>query len=268
MLYRNVSFRTNRWGMRDRGYDSLPPAGAYRVALLGASHVMGDGVGDGETFEWLVEDRLNRTPGLASARYEILNFAVAGYTAAQQLVVVRSRALAFSPHAVMLVAHSNDPGNLGVHISRMLRAGVALPDARLAAIVARAGVDGTTTEEAAQRLLQPVRQELLAATYELIADECTRRGVRAIWVHVPTPGDAPSAEELAAMRGAARDAGFEVIDLGEIYPAESDHLRVAKWDWHPNAAGHRVIADHLYEALRSRGVLPPAATAPVAGAVR
>ena len=48
---------TNRWGMRDQDYENVPRTGTYRVAVLGASSVMGWGVGDGETFEALVEAR-------------------------------------------------------------------------------------------------------------------------------------------------------------------------------------------------------------------
>jgi hypothetical protein len=67
----------NRWGMRDQDYEAQPAAGVHRMALLGPSTVMGWGVGDGETFEALVENRLNRErPQAPFVKYEILNFAV------------------------------------------------------------------------------------------------------------------------------------------------------------------------------------------------
>ena len=40
-------FSTNGWGMRDRDYAQRKPAGTLRIALLGPSHVMGNGVADG-----------------------------------------------------------------------------------------------------------------------------------------------------------------------------------------------------------------------------
>ena len=46
--------------MRDQDYERSPPPNTFRIALLGPSNVMGWGVGDGETFEALVEERLNR----------------------------------------------------------------------------------------------------------------------------------------------------------------------------------------------------------------
>src|SRR5262245_18828710 len=76
----------NRWGMRDRDTTREKPAGTYRIAILGPSHVMGSGVADGETFSDILEERLNQAAGPASPlRYEVLNFGVAGYTLFQQL---------------------------------------------------------------------------------------------------------------------------------------------------------------------------------------
>ena len=95
---------TNRWGMRDQDYELKPAPGTFRAAVLGASSVMGWGVGDGETFEALVEERLNREQaGAPFAKYEILNFGIPGYQPPQQLVALE-KALAFSPDAVFYVA--------------------------------------------------------------------------------------------------------------------------------------------------------------------
>ena len=65
-LYPNISiewngnkFTTNEFGMRDRSYTKAKPDQVLRIALLGPSHVMGNGVADDETFEALLEDRLN-----------------------------------------------------------------------------------------------------------------------------------------------------------------------------------------------------------------
>jgi hypothetical protein len=96
-----ISFRekllsVNRWGMRDRDYERQASPGTYRVALLGASHAMGLGVGDGEPFEAVLEDKVNRElPD--GPRLEILNFAVASYSALQSLALLEDRALAFGP---------------------------------------------------------------------------------------------------------------------------------------------------------------------------
>jgi hypothetical protein len=106
----------NRWGMRDQDYELRPPPGAYRVALLGPSNVMGWGVADGATFEALLESRLNRErAGAPFAKYEILNFGVPGYQPPQQLVALE-KALAFAPSAVFYVATGRELSRAGRYL--------------------------------------------------------------------------------------------------------------------------------------------------------
>ena len=50
IVFEDQPLTTNHWGMRDRDRLLAKPAGTYRIALLGPSHVMGSGVADGETF--------------------------------------------------------------------------------------------------------------------------------------------------------------------------------------------------------------------------
>ncbi|MCI0435734.1 MAG: hypothetical protein L0271_19145, partial [Gemmatimonadetes bacterium] len=101
-VFNGTTIRTNRWGMRDRDYEQVPPANTYRIALLGASFVMGQGVNDHEPFEAVVEERLDRefTAGPAQ-RYEILNFSVPNFSPVQQLVYLEDKVFAFQPDAVL-----------------------------------------------------------------------------------------------------------------------------------------------------------------------
>ena len=91
--------------MRDQDYAASPTAGTYRAVLLGASSVMGWGVSDGQTFEALVEKRLNEqaTGGQGFERFELMNLGIPGYDPPQQMVMVE-RALGFEPNAVFFVS--------------------------------------------------------------------------------------------------------------------------------------------------------------------
>ena len=78
--------RTNRWGMRDRDYELTPPPGVYRIALLGPSTAMAAGVEAEQSFEALLEARLNREAARGRrGPFEILNFGVPGYSPLQML---------------------------------------------------------------------------------------------------------------------------------------------------------------------------------------
>ncbi|MBI1966762.1 MAG: hypothetical protein HYS40_02125 [Gemmatimonadetes bacterium] len=260
ILYQGAPFRTNRWGMRDRDYDRLPPPNTYRVALLGSSYVMGAGVGDGETFEWLLEDKLNRAPAAVEPgrRYEILNFGVAAYSVAQQLLILEPRVLPFQPHAIYLVVHPREASILVEHLTNMARDGVAIPYDFLRSKVAAAGIDSTTTIAAAERALGAHGVEMLAWVYQRIAEVCRRHEVPVVWINLPMPGDALFREKVEESMTLARAAGFHVLDLSDVYDGyEPQSLQVAPWDRHPNATGHRVIAERLLRALTAEALLTP-----------
>ena len=69
----------NRWGMRDRDYEKVKPAGTFRAALMGDSYAVGLGVPPDSTWESLVEARLSASPPKGFERAEILNFSVGGF---------------------------------------------------------------------------------------------------------------------------------------------------------------------------------------------
>jgi hypothetical protein len=48
----------------------------------------------------------------------------------------------------------------------------------------------------------------------------------------------------------AQAAGFVMIDLQDVYRGQKvESIRLADWDHHPNARGHRVIAERLHAGL-------------------
>ena len=55
----------------------------------------------------------------------------------------------------------------------------------------------------------------------------------------------------------AANAGFLAVDLSDVFGAVGpEELRVAPWDMHPNARGHRMIAEGIWNALRQRQDIP------------
>ena len=84
-------------GNANRDYEKEKPGGTYRIVLLGSSHEVGAGVKDGETFENLVEDRLNQSsPQANGIRYEILNLSFGGHGVLQELVRLEREAFDFA----------------------------------------------------------------------------------------------------------------------------------------------------------------------------
>jgi len=244
---------TNRWGMRDQDYERRPAPGTYRIAVLGASSVMGWGVGDDETFESLLEKRLQlELTEEPYTKYEILNFAVPGYYPLQQLPVL-DKALSFEPNAVFYVATGRELSRAAFYLADVARKEIAVPYDHLRQIVYKAGIETGTSETDAVRRLTPFRPEITSWLYQSFVKNCREQGVLPVWVFLPQVNEGAWQEETAPAVQLAEDAGFIVINLEDVYRKQDiDSIRLADWDNHPNAQGHQLVAAALYQELRER----------------
>ena len=122
----------NRWGMRDQDYARPSPA-TYRAALLGASGLMGWGVGDGATFEALRGTAPERgvRRRIRYEQFELLNFGVPGYYPPQQLVSLRESA-GVQPNAVFYIATGREQDRSAFYLAEVVRKSIEIPYPRAA----------------------------------------------------------------------------------------------------------------------------------------
>ncbi|MBM3990764.1 MAG: SGNH/GDSL hydrolase family protein [Planctomycetes bacterium] len=99
---------TNSLGLRCEEPLERATPGLVRIALLGDSMAFGYGVQQGEDFPARMEQALQAALG-AEHTVEVLNFAVSGYSIADELVMLRERALPLHPDVVVLAYCLNDP---------------------------------------------------------------------------------------------------------------------------------------------------------------
>jgi len=248
IIFKGAPFHVNRWGMRDQEYTREKAPGTYRIALLGSSQEMGFGIADGETFEALVEDRLNHHS--RDRHYELLNFAVAGYSPLQHMVALERKVFDFDPDVVFYFANPGDPRSAVEHLAKVAdRPGVTRASPFIANLLRDAAIDRNTPQAIRLQRLNPSQMRLLDWTYRRIVELCREHGVTPVWIFLPMNG------ELKAERiqNAARDAGFTTLDLSAVYAGyDRAALRLGAWDNHPNAAGHQLIANGLYSILERR----------------
>jgi hypothetical protein len=240
----------NRWGGRDQDYAETRPPDTLRAVMLGPSVVMGWGVGDGETFEALLESRLNKEPlSRAFKRVELLNFGVPGYQPPQQLVAF-DKTMALQPNALFYVAAGRELHRSADYLAEAVRKRLPLPHPELQAIVDKSGVRADMDETAALKRLEPYEAEILKVVYGSLVEQSLKHGIRPVWIFVPQVRAGIWQEETPATLKIARDAGFAIIDLEDVYKGrELATIRLAEWDDHPNALGHQLIADRLYAAI-------------------
>jgi hypothetical protein len=253
VIYKGAEMTTNRWGMRDRDYEKTKPAGTYRFALLGSSHAMGGGVRDDETFENIVEDRLNREMSpITGMHYEILNFAVGGWGPIASLTELKDKVFDFEPDAVIFTG-VNELTWVVKEMTEETMGYFEIPYPELNEIIRPAGVKKGMDENVIHEKLRPYARDLLSWVYREVVKECRAHDDVAIAVFIPHATiDAPrNSDETEAQVEIALDAGFHVIDLVHTFDSlpKLNVVWLAEWDRHPNAEGHRMLADGLYTGL-------------------
>lgn len=243
-----VPVTINAQGMRGPERPEAKPPGTRRLAFLGDSVCFGAWVeDDAAILPAVVERELAADTGAA---VECLNFAVGGYSAWQERVVLEERALAFAPDAVVLcfvlndvveplelqrfggdgegfqLEHSRAPGLRG------LLAGSAL--AHFARELAARREYGEDVQAGAQR------RELLNVYHLLFRPQDPR--VRAAW-------DA-TLENVRAMAALCRERDLPLLVVLFPYTAQLEDARLD--------APQRVLADFCAaEELPLLDLLPP-----------
>jgi hypothetical protein len=250
----------NQWGMRDKPYEKIKPANTYRIALIGDSHAFGSGVPNHEVFEAVLEQRLNSNPE-SSPNYEILNFGAPGSFLLRQLMILDDRVLAFSPDAVFLMAHRRDEVRIVEDLAKAVKNGLPVPYDYLRTVIERAGVDKDMSLFNIKRRLMPFGDQMLLWGYQRVVEICRERGIRPVWLFTPMPYERLQERNISEYTTAAEKAGFEQISLIHAYDGEDPYLLTLPWDGHPNAYGHELLADYLYDILdqeRKTGAANPA----------
>jgi hypothetical protein len=252
--YWGAEVRTNSLGMSDKEYTVAHPPRCFRMALLGASHEQALGVAPEDTFQAVVEDRLNREcVDKNYDSYEILNFAVAGYFSIPHVWVLQEKVLRFHPDAVLYSGHARDASRIVYWLVAAHREGIKFGDPYLEDLMRRLGIDEKTPEPIVRKRLSPHAEELLGWTYRRIVEICKQNGIPCYFMMLPM---LDVNEDDVNMR-LAKDAGFVVLDALDAYKGHAPNpLRTVEWDGHPNAAGHQLLAKKVFEIIHTGGVIP------------
>ncbi|PYX89630.1 MAG: hypothetical protein DMG67_14685 [Acidobacteria bacterium] len=173
--------------------------------LLGASHDQGSGVKVDETYENVVEDRLNHElPDSHYSRYEILNMSVGQYGLFQRLLRLEEQGFQFKPDAVILSISAVDKQFLFRHLGRALSLGIEPPpDYRqiLERVTHSAGIHGKMPVVMIERRLQPYGDELYEWAFHRFAQQCKQRGIHPLVIYRPEPLDFQGRDEAGPSCG-------------------------------------------------------------------
>ena len=119
-IIKDAPFETNQWGMRDKEYTMEKEEGTFRIAFLGASYEQGAGVPNEKIFPALIEDHLNdEHAGKGYEKYEILSFAVGGYSPIQAAFLTEHKVLDFEPDLIVYAVHSTEHRRLLMQLQKL-----------------------------------------------------------------------------------------------------------------------------------------------------
>jgi hypothetical protein len=98
--------RINHLGFRDRDRSYAKPGDTLRIALLGNSWTEALQVPLEKTYGSVLEQKLAEANCFSGKRVEVLNFGVAGYSTAQELLLLQQEVWKYHPDIVMLAFYS------------------------------------------------------------------------------------------------------------------------------------------------------------------
>jgi len=279
-IYRGAYYLSNSVGFRGREFTAFPAEGVTRIAIIGDSFTMGDGVAEEEAYPWLLEHSLNQR---GQGEFEVLNFGLSGINVHQ--AVERGKRLAERFHVDLLIYGLTVNDIEGPHYRKTADAdGFVEQRARFARFANSpsyllrvlwpqiAALDelrrprpGTYLHELmvnyfdnpeAWRDFTKGLDDLAAAGEELERPPIVFIHTLLVylnWLH-------PLQPIYSKVDLAAHSRGFAVIhSLPEHFGHQPERLWVSLLDAHPNPAGHRILAAALEKGLDDLGVLGAAA---------
>jgi GDSL-like Lipase/Acylhydrolase family len=113
LKWKKANVRLNSFGYREREFNSVKTAGAFRVAFIGDSFAFGQGIGESERMSNLMEaDLRQQVKGI-----EVLNFGNAGNNTADEVLVLQKLLSTSKPDFVFLQWYVNDVENKGLTLA-------------------------------------------------------------------------------------------------------------------------------------------------------
>lgn len=240
---------SNSYGLRDKEYSLQKPVGTYRIALLGGSYEMGSGVSDEHVFEKVLEDSLNAYLG-GKIKIEILNFAMGSFTTVPQMEVLRTKVLAFQPDEVMVFYHTDEMGRATRFFARYISNAIDLKYDYLLNVKERSGVKQSMSNEETIARLSPYMEGVTAWAYMQMDSICKTNNIKQVAIFLPTTDDPFTEAKVNDWKRFVEPAGFSAFVLRDVYEGvDHRNVIVSEDDQHPNALGHRLIANKLFNLL-------------------
>jgi lysophospholipase L1-like esterase len=251
-VLQSVTIRTNAWGLRGADVNATPAPGTRRILMLGSSIALGWGVEEDK----VVSSLLNRKFHAAGQRVEVLNGGIGNYNTARYVEHFLSRLAPLQPSDLLVLAFVRDGEELSQGGGNVL-----LRNSQLA-VTAWVAINRLFTKsgEASlvdhyKRIYAPGSPALAAMKGEFakLAAYAHEHRIRVTMAMVPDIHDLasyPLGFVHDAFAQTAHENGFAYLDLLPVFRGlTSEEIFAMPGDPHPNARGHALMADAIYDLL-------------------
>jgi len=250
-VLQSVAIRTNEWGLRGPSVSPRDP-NIRRILFLGSSITLGWGVKEEDT----LEQQLRRMFAADGQTVEVLNAGIGNYNATRYVERFFSELKDLQPSDIVVQyflrdAEHLDPGG-GNFLLRHSQLAVTLwlATTRLTEKIGERSLD--EHYHSVYRDGQPGYQEMQAALNRL-AEYAKAKNIRLYLAMTPdihNLANYPFGYVHQRMERIAKADGYRFIDLlpafGKLPP---EQVWAMPGDPHPNALGHRLMAEALYPVL-------------------
>tara|TARA_Y100000310_G_scaffold287834_1_gene312980 strand:- start:4872 stop:5876 length:1005 start_codon:yes stop_codon:yes gene_type:complete len=263
-----VVYLVNEDGYRDDVYDKNNEEDNFRIIAIGDSITFGSSVEEEDRYTEYLERNLGEG-------YEVINFGISGYSPTNEMEFLQEIGLEYNPDLIIVgyalndaVARESEVGesfenckinllNLPINceLKEFLSESVLLQKTR--AIFAN--------DEAQQNIYieyhnDEERWEYLEEQYDILKEISKEENIPVIVIIFPILSDLENYEWLEVHKKVGdmlEEDNFIVIDAYDLFLDYEDiGLRATKEDpWHPNALGHQLTAEALYEKLINEKLL-------------
>lgn len=250
-----VAFRTNKNGLRDEEYPLQKKKGSLRIAVLGDSFTMPEGVAIEDAWHSVLERRLKEE--YPEFDTELINFGVAGYGLSQYRATIEKKALKYHPDVILVgFCGANDSAppeikdfsqpykvketiNGFFHMYSFELIGDFYKHYYKKVRGRYAGYDAD--------------EEYIDSEFKKLAQISEKEGIPIFIAYIDNKQ--PSAD-YSMVESTAKRYGFYFLNGAKYFEKDinPEHI-IYKTDRHPNAKANKIIEEALFDDLKRQGIM-------------
>ncbi|OGC88021.1 MAG: hypothetical protein A2142_04455 [candidate division Zixibacteria bacterium RBG_16_48_11] len=264
-------YRINSHSLRNQEFPLQKPSGTYRIICLGNSNTFGWKQAEKDAYPQQLQELFQRNP--PSSKVEIINAGMTGYSSYQGKLFLRNNILKLQPNLVLVNYGWNDllPAKFGIEDKNQKMPPQWILDIQnffsrtaLYRVVKSFWVSRFSKKKDKEAGVPRVTLEDFQRNLIEIGGICGQNNTSAVFLTNPIaflgPGKTSRVHPVNQVyndiiRGLARDHKYLVLDIAARFFNREDLYDNGRIDYiHYNSAGHKLIAQAVYEYLLTNGL--------------